>query len=286
VLDKDLQLRLRQLEQQYQVEKTQRDIAVKEKEIALLKKDSEVRQAELEKERAIKAGSFILAGLLVVIGLLAVNRYRVIQRARRMVEIEKLRYTIARDLHDDIGSALSSIHINSNMALTHPEDAVVKNQLEKIRQYSGNMMERMGDIVWAINPGNDAVENLLIKMKEFLAEILEPLGIDYRLEGLELLKKGRLDVGRRKEIYLIFKEAVNNAAKYSGCTTVIVGLVSDSGDWVLSVIDDGRGFDAQAVRRGNGLRNMRERATALGGDLRIDSAPGKGTIVQLTIPIT
>jgi signal transduction histidine kinase len=286
VLDKDLQLRLRQLEQQYNIEKTQRDIAVKEKEIALLKKDGELRQAELVKERTIKAGSFILAGLLVVIGLLVVNRYRVVQKVRRTVEIEKLRYAIARDLHDDIGSALSSIHINSNMALTHPEDAVVKNQLEKIRQYSGNMMERMGDIVWAINPGNDAVENLLIKMKEFLAEILEPLGIDYRLEGLELLKKGRLDVGRRKEIYLLFKEAVNNAAKYSGCTAVIVALASDTRDWVLSVTDDGRGFDAQAVRRGNGLRNMRERAAALGGDLRIDSAPGKGTTVLLTIPIT
>ncbi len=283
----ETQVRLRQLEQQYNQEKNQRDLAVKEKQIALLKKDSELRHAELEKERTIRIGSFMLAGLLLVIGFLAVNRYRVIQKVRRTVEIEKLRYTIARDLHDDIGSALSSIHINSNMALTHPEDAVVKNQLEKIRQYSGNMMERMGDIVWAINPVNDAVENLLVRMQEFLAEILEPLGIDYRLEAAEAGSlKGRMDVARRKELYLIFKEAVNNAAKYSGCTTVLVSLTADNRNWVLSVADDGRGFDVVTVRRGNGLRNMEERAAALGGLLRIDSAPQKWTTVLLTIPIT
>ena len=97
-----------------------------------------------------------------------------------MVEIEKLRNNIARDLHDDIGSALSSININSKMALSHAsEQKLVKGQLEKIKEHSGKMMEGMSDIVWAINPVNDSLEKMIIRMKEFAVEMLEPLNINF-----------------------------------------------------------------------------------------------------------
>lgn len=276
----ELQLQVKKLEQQYNVEK-------KEKEIALLKKEQELRRAELEKERTIKAGGFILAGLLVVIGFLVVNRYRVIQKGKRLVEIEKLRNDIARDLHDDIGSALSSININSNMALSRSEEqAVVKSQLEKIKVNSGRIMESMGDIVWAINPGNDSIENLLIKMKEFLTEILEPLNINYKLKQTDDLKKIKLDVDKRKEIYLVFKEVVNNAAKYSRCKNIAVLLAGDGRQLKLEIADDGSGFDITTARQGNGLRNMRQRAVVIDGTLHVDTAIGRGTKVLLEVPVT
>jgi signal transduction histidine kinase len=269
-----------ELQTRYEAEK-------KDKEIALLKKDQELRTADLQKERTIKASVFILTGLLLLIGLLIFNRYRLIQKTRRLVEIEKLRNNIARDLHDDIGSALSSIHINSNMALSHPgEQGVVRTQLEKIQKNSGRMMESMGDIVWAISPANDSMENLQAKMKEFLAEILEPLNISYSLTGMTHLKKVRFDIEKRKDIYLVFKEAVNNAAKYSGCTDIIVNIHESNGEMLLQVTDNGRGFDRHAIREGNGLRNMQQRAASIGGSLDIATTAGEGTTITLHIPIT
>ena len=268
-----------ELQSKYEAEK-------KDKEIILLKKDQEVHRVELQKQKTIKITAFILSGFLILTGFLVANRYRLIQKNQRLMEIEKLRNNIARDLHDDIGSVLSSIHINSNMALSHPEqEGVVKTQLEKIQKHSGRMMESMGDIVWAINPVNDSMDNLLTKMKEFLAEILEPLNICYRFTGIESLKKIKVDIGKRKEIYLVFKEAVNNAAKYSGCTELEVSIRDGGRELVLEVIDNGQGFDNHTIRHGNGLRNMQQRALALGGTLAIAAAPGKGTRIALRIPI-
>ena len=269
-----------EMESRYQSEK-------KEKEIELLKKDQALKAVELRREKTVRAGTALLAALLLVIGLLFANRYRILQKAKRLVEIERLRNGIARDLHDDIGSALSSININSNMALDRSgEMALVKKQLEKISASSGKIMERMGDIVWAIDPGNDAMSNLSAKMKEFLAEILEPLDISYQVNARENLQQQPLSADKRKSIYMIFKEAVNNAAKYSRCKNVSVSIQKEGERIELSVTDNGIGFDAKYIKPGNGLFNMRERAIATGGELQVVSTPGTGTTVLLKIPVT
>lgn len=258
----------------------------KEKEIALLKKDQKLRSAELQEERAIKAGAFILSGLLLVIGFLLANRYRVIQKAARMIEIEKLRNSIARDLHDDIGSTLSSININSKMALSNTaEEKLVKGQLEKIKEYSGKMMEGMSDIVWAINPVNDSLEKMVIRMKEFAVQILEPLNIHVTFNSNVDIAHAALDVSRRKDVYLIFKEAINNIAKYSECNRVSIDIEGNKNNIKLKIADDGKGFDPAIVKQGNGLRNMKLRAVAIGASLDIHAEYGKGCTVSLDIPI-
>ena len=204
-----------------------------------------------------------------------------------MVEMEKLRNDIARDLHDDIGSALSSININSNMALNRSgETALEKMQLEKIKINSGKIMESMGDIVWAINPGNDAMKSLFVKMKEFLSEILEPLDITYQVQEADNLARIKLPIDKRKEIYLVFKEAVNNAAKYSNCNHIDVFISADGGLLELQVSDNGNGFDPVHTKQGNGLRNMQQRAVAMGGVLTVDTTPGAGTKIVMKIPVT
>ncbi|MEO5590948.1 MAG: sensor histidine kinase [Chitinophagaceae bacterium] len=282
-----LQVQLKTLERQYSMEKKEKEIALKEKEIALLKKDQLLHNTALQKERAIKASAFLLAALLAVIGFLVVNRYRVIQKAKRMVEIEKLRNDIARDLHDDIGSALSSININSNLALNRSEESeLVKSQLEKIKMNSGKIMESMGDIVWAIHPGNDSMENLSARMKEFLTEMLEPLNITYQLREAINLHKAKLPVDKRKEIYLVFKEAINNAAKYSQCSNITVALSGDDKQFELLVEDNGKGFDMAMAKKGNGLRNMQQRAAAMGAGFTIKAGAGNGTHVGLKVPLT
>ncbi|HEY4335629.1 MAG TPA: ATP-binding protein, partial [Puia sp.] len=224
--------------------------------------------------------------LLVAIGVLLFNRNRVVHNARRMVELEKMRNTIARDLHDDIGSTLTSINVLSKVALEPQEQEFLRSSLQKIKDRSAAIMERMDDIVWAINPQNDTMEQLLIRMKEFAAELLEPLNICYQFKEEGELASLRLDVRRRRDLYLLFKEAVNNAAKYSQCANLTIRLRQERGGLQMEISDDGKGFAEAEVIRGNGLNNMRQRAAAMAGKIWIDSGVGKGTRIVLDAALT
>ncbi|HET9054354.1 MAG TPA: ATP-binding protein, partial [Cyclobacteriaceae bacterium] len=142
------------------------------------------------------------------------------------------------------------------------------------------------DIVWSINPGNDSLERVISKMKEFAAEILDPLDISYTFSGEENLQPIRLDVSTRKNLFLIFKEAVNNAAKYSGAGNIKIQFKKEPGRIAFCIDDNGKGFDTQTAFTGNGLRNMQARAKNIGGNLVIKSRAGSGTEIMLSFPLT
>jgi ligand-binding sensor domain-containing protein/signal transduction histidine kinase len=196
---------------------------------------------------------------------------------------DQIRSKVARDLHDDMGSTLSSIKIMSNIALEKNEPATALNYLRTIRQNATAMQESMSDMVWAINPENDSLEQVIIRMKEFSAEILEPLDIQYAFFEDGDFSNVKLDLNTRKDFYLIFKEALNNAAKYSACTAVMIHLRHLGSGIRLSIEDNGKGFDTTTQPTGNGLRNMRHRAQAIAAKLCIESNAGKGTLVRMEI---
>jgi len=280
----NVQVQLKKMESQYNVEK-------KEQEIALLKKDQllshlnlEKQKIAMEKQTVFQYGAIILVLFLVLIGFLVINRNRIVHRARRAIEMEKMRNLIARDLHDDIGSTLTSINIMSNVALHSPETQ--EASLQKIKDRSSAIIEKMDDIVWTINPRNDTMEQLLYRMQEFAAEILEPLNINYTFEENGDLSGMKLDIRKRKDLYLLFKEAVNNAAKYSECSNLNIRLWQERDSLQMEIADDGKGFAEERIKGGNGLHNMRERANSLVAKIRIDSAVGKGTRIGLDLPIT
>lgn len=268
-------VQLKDVEEKYNNEK-------KQQEIELLKKNQEVQELELQKQRANTTLIIIALISAIVIGFLLVNRYRVMNKIKRQAELESMRQSIARDLHDDIGSTLSSINIMSKLAMQHPDNS---NQLQKISTYSSRMMETMSDMVWSINPVNDSVEQMLMKMKEFAGEMLEPKNIQYDFNYDEEVTGIRLDVQKRKNIFLIFKEAINNAAKYSEATKVNIGVNRVNGSIHLVVKDNGKGFDS-ATARGNGLKNMAARAQAIKGTWTQISEPGNGTRISVEVPIT
>jgi two-component system, NarL family, sensor histidine kinase UhpB len=225
--------------------------------------------------------------LLILIAILFVNRYRILHKIRRAAEMEKMRNGIARDLHDDIGSTLTSINVLSNVALLpqEKEEATMRANMQKIRDRSSAIMESMGDIVWAINPQNDTMEQLLFRMKEFAVEILEPLNINYQFEEQGDFPTLKLDIRKRKDFYLLFKEALNNAAKYSRCQNLQIRFIQKQQKLLMEIIDDGTGFVEKEVRNGNGLNNMRERAASMAGEIRIDPQVGKGTRISVDLPI-
>ena len=142
----------------------------------------------------------------------------------------------------------------------------------------------MDDIVWSIKPSNDSMQMLVARMRQFATNALEAKDIDLVFDMDAKVLDLKLNMAGRRHFFLIFKEAINNAAKYSLAASVQVRLVTAKGKLILTVIDDGCGFELVHAD-GNGLGNMEKRADNLNGQVFISSIKGEGTKVQLFIPI-
>jgi signal transduction histidine kinase len=261
------------------------ELEKKESKIALLEKDQELKALALGRQRAVQVGAAIALILVIIISVLLINRYRSLNEARRQAEIQQMRNTIARDLHDDIGSTLSSINIISKLALRE-NPSTNSMHLNRIAEQSSRMMESMTDMVWSINPMNDSMEKVVVKMKVFASEILEAKNIGLHFIGEESIKGLTLSADKRKNLFLIFKEAVNNAAKYSNATQVKVAIESLNGYLTMIIDDNGKGFAEQNSVNGNGLKNMQTRAKAIQAYFNLLTNVGTGTRIELKMPIT
>jgi signal transduction histidine kinase len=210
---------------------------------------------------------FLLICLFSITGILyALYQYRIHQ----LKKLQSIRNRISHDLHDDIGSTLGSISIYSEVAKT----ALSENRadvLEKIGEASREMLEKLNDIVWSINPENDTFEKL------------EAMGIRFEMTFTPEQHSRALNMDKRRNLFLIFKEALHNAAKYAECRQINIVLAEQNGLLRMEIRDDGKGFDPLSARgyNGNGLDSMKERAKAMGANLIIESKPGSGTRIHL-----
>lgn len=233
---------------------------------------------------------FILFGLVVVGATYAVYRYRINELLKR----QAIRNKIAQDLHDNVGSTLSSISVYSQVAKIHNSQGNnedLQNVLGRIAATSSEMISEMNDIVWTINPRNDSMQKILQRMESFAKPLLHTQNIQFRFQYDPAVMNVNLEMEKRKNFYLIFKEAVNNSLKYSGCKKMEVAVHYRNHHLELVVMDDGAGFDRKAVDTkqslsGNGLNNMARRANEMNGVCVIDSQPGQGTTVRLKFPVT
>lgn len=269
----DVQVQFKKLEEQFNNEK-------KEKLITLLKKDKELQQQELSQQRYLLLGSAAL-GLLALGGLwLLISRSRLRQK---MKELE-LRNQIAADLHDEVGSSLSSINMLSQMAAQQEGNPAHQDILARMSSNARETMDKMGDIVWMIKPGTTEAGSLKQRMERFAYEISGSKNIALHL-SLDELEKIKMTMEQRKNTWLIYKEAVNNAVKYSGTVKLEISAAAGNRQLVLRIKDFGTGFDNGLVKKGNGLDNMRQRAQDMRGSLVIHSIPGQGTELKLTLPV-
>lgn len=260
------------------------ETAQQKKSLVIAKQQSEAKaEQQIQKQKIIR-NSFIAGSiLLLVLILILINR----NKLKRTVEMERMRSRLSRDLHDDIGSTLSSINIlsrtaQSNLHLTIDEKT--KSALEKINERSQRLLDSMSDIIWNINPGNDTIEEVMSRMREYATTILEAKNIDYTFNFPKEKMDCKLTMEVKNNMYLIFKEAVNNLSKYSGCSKVSLSLLFDEKNIQLIVEDNGIGFDTNKQTQGGGLINMNYRAAEIKGALRINSTPGRGTSVEVTMP--
>lgn len=232
---------------------------------------------------------FVLLALAAAGVAYAIYRYRINELLKR----QAIRNKIAQDLHDSVGSTLSSISVYSQVAKIYNEQHKMNDltgTLEKISQASGEMISEISDTVWAINPRNDHMETILQRMESFARPLLASQEIRFHFNYEEAVKQVNLEMTKRKNLYLIFKETINNSIKYAGSKNIWVNISLHKNELILEMKDDGKGFSANEPGSknslaGNGLQNMRRRATEMKGSCIIDSAPGQGTMVLLRFPI-
>jgi ligand-binding sensor domain-containing protein/two-component sensor histidine kinase len=225
---------------------------------------------------------YTLAALTTLAVAYGIYRFRLYQLRR----VDTLRNRIARDLHDEVGSSISTIAIYSKIVEEQMGNISFEKEplLKKINDFATDIMASMNDIVWSINTKNDAFEHIISRMREHATELLEAKGVRLHFSFDEQVLRLKLGMERRREFYLIYKEALNNAAKYAEARNVWITIQVNDNRITLRIRDDGKGFDPETRKRsGNGLANMQQRATLLQGKLEVRSAVGDGTEMVLSI---
>lgn len=217
------------------------------------------------------AWTLSLSALTLVMAGAVVSAYRV----RQLLAYERLRTRLAADLHDDVGAGLTEIAILSD---AHPE-------LAHAGETARRLVDRMNDLVWLVNPRRDSLRELVVRLKSSYGETFAQTGIDFRAGDLSSLEDARLSMPCRESLYALLQEALRNALRHSGAGRVRLDAALRGRRLEVTVRDDGRGFDPVAAAEGEGLRNMRRRAAAIGGRLEIESASGRGTVVRFTGPV-
>lgn len=205
----------------------------------------------------------LLIAIIILISFYLAYKVRI----NYLIGLEKIRVKIASDLHDDIGSSLTKITLNAGLGLYEESLEKVKSRLKKIEEMSREIVSNMSDIIWTIDARKDYIGDLVNKMKDysFLISEISGIKIGFKESGLDIEK--RINAEIRQNIYLIFKESINNAVKYSGSSTIDVLLFNDKKSFILTIKDYGRGLNKENKLGGNGLRNMQDRAKILKGEI-------------------
>ncbi|WP_461084357.1 tetratricopeptide repeat-containing sensor histidine kinase [Spirosoma flavus] len=264
---------------QYQTEK-------KEAQIKVLRQQAQLHDKEAERIRlqnnALSIGSLLVLLLAGTASAWLLNRAKL----RRLEEAQRLRQQIAHDLHDEVGSTLSSISLLSGMvknliAQNRPER--IEQAIHKINTDARQILESVDEIIWTINPGNDTLHRIALRLQEYAQPLMESKNIHFDFAVDATLDGFPVSMEVRRNLYLIGKEAINNLVKYSQATKATLRFEQQNGQLKVLIEDDGQGFDVARPTTRTGRASMQQRATDMGGTLAIQSAPGQGTSLQLVV---
>lgn len=276
--------------------------------------EKEKAEATIKQQRFVKNISVVGSSLLLIVTLFILKLYRdrvrqnkllseknqTIEAALReiketqseLVRTEKqrealsIRVNIARDIHDEIGSGLTKITLLSDLAIRKRNSDAAPETFRQILSHSKNVSTSLKEIVWAVNPTHDTLSSLVAYMKTTAEQLLEGSGLSYRIYFPDAVDAINIHPEVKRNIYLVMKEALNNALKYSEANSVMVSFSVAAGNFQLTISDNGRGFDAEETKNsGNGLRNMQHRMETIGCSMTITTAPGSGTSIHAEGPL-
>lgn len=280
---------LQQLKIKQQDEQLERQLLVaknSKQQLELAEKEKLLQSRKLKDEQTTRNILLLSFILIFLTGYFLFNRYQLKRKIKEQEALLSVREKIAKDLHDEIGSTLTGIRILSDVTgkIIHDDQGKASGLIQKISHQSSEMQQAMSDIVWAVNPNNDKLQDIIVRMREYVGQTLEIKNIHTRIEIDESILTQKLDMSQRRDLLLIFKEAINNIAKYANAKEVDIQFKKQQGQLALGITDNGKGFDTNVIRSSSGLKNMQSRATALKGICEIKSESGKGTQIHISIP--
>jgi two-component system, NarL family, sensor histidine kinase UhpB len=280
LLDLQIKQQTAALEKQVLIGKNQ------QQQLQLAEKEKALNEAAVKRQKQSKRIIIGAALASLLLGGILFNRYQLKKKIAEQQALLAVRDNIAKDLHDEVGSALSSIKILSEVSYKNIEKDKEKSAalLQQIVAQSEKSQQGISDIVWSVKPDNDKLENITVRMREYISQTLEPKNVEIIFQADDDVLQKKLGMQQRKDVLLIFKEAVNNIAKYSQCTKATVSIESNSNHLFFHFIDNGIGFNPDKITSSSGLKNMKARAASLNGDMQIISSPCNGTKLTLTIP--
>jgi signal transduction histidine kinase len=199
--------------------------------------------------------------------------------------LDRIRTRIARDLHDDIGATLSQIALLSEIVQARVHgDLQVAGAVRQIGRLSREAVDSMSDIVWSLDPGSDTLGHTIERMRDFAGEVFAARGVAFCFRAPDAGDNLKIGTHARRQLFLAFKESVNNIARHAECTEAEAELAIERGWLQLKLGDNGKGFDCRRTALGHGLNSMRNRARSMGGEFQVASSTS-GTGVTLRIPI-
>ncbi|MGB4770649.1 MAG: ATP-binding protein [Chitinophagaceae bacterium] len=239
----------------------------------------------------IFAIAFSISAVVLVLLSFIISRRRKLQHEKQLLEKAFQTRTaallqVSRDLHDDIGSSLSGINLLTHLAqekLSAPYHTETKELLQKINLYTNEVIEKVSDMAWLLKPDQESFSILVNKIKQFAVATCQSKDIGFTIVDSKDIQTKHLTLPQRKAIYLISKEAINNAVKYAGCSTLLFEISGNQERCLVKISDNGHGFEEQDKGSGNGLINMRARAEEIGAVLNIRSSPDAGTMVEIIV---
>jgi two-component system, NarL family, sensor histidine kinase UhpB len=256
------------------------DLEKKEKEFSLNKV-----KAQRKWLWALAGG--MLAGVFIF-GLLF-NRYKLIKKIQEQKALVGQRQNISRNLHDELGATLSGIAMYSHLIkgnLAQKKLDAAELSADIIQDSATEMVTKLNDIIWLVNPQKESLKDLVAKLKEYALNMCAAKNISPSIELFDQVVECKPPIETRKNIYLFCKEAINNTCKYSNATKLLVSFQLQKNILTIIIKDNGIGFDINNVQRGNGLDNMQTRADDMGANFSIQSAPQQGCTITLEQKIT
>jgi signal transduction histidine kinase len=202
-----------------------------------------------------------------------------------MLQLERTRNRIAMDLHDDIGSTLTRMSVMTEVAQRRLMDDRNATQefLAKIGDTSRDLIESLGDIVWTVDPHHDDLQNVIRRIVQFGQEVCEGRNIAFETELAGTFDAVKLAPEQRRDIYLVFKEGINNLVKHSGATRARFGVRPVNKGILMELQDNGRGIAQGSQGTGHGLVSLQERGNRVGSRFVLEGSNGSGTRLCLEI---
>ena len=272
------------LQQSEELQRQQLLAKTNSQQLELTEKENQLQDKQLKNQKNVR--NLLIGGLalFLLLGITYVNRYQLKKKLEQQKSLLAMRNNISQDLHDDIGASLSNINILNELAkrnIGNPDKS--KEYLSQASEDIQRISESLSDIVWNINPRYDDLQNLFVRMKRYAADMLDGKNIAGEFDFPSSETGLALSMEKRRDFYLVFKEAINNLAKYSQAKQAFISVVTGANNLKMTIRDDGKGFDRNTIVQGNGLQNMEQRARNAGAVVTIQSKPGAGTTVKLVM---